>query len=237
MSAQDAVTTKSGSKSAKSGKGKSKSKGGKAKQAKASKAEAAADITLTDVPGGTELRFIANGGADGGIMKLGKAVIGNSAQKIIDGFFERIGEAMGVTVTPLGTIAVAQGVRPDQFTLASVDPDGLSFFELRAAIHDLADAGRPTKALEGAMWHKLSNPLSALLMPVLGAIAAFGLARSGKLFIRAIIGMALGFAYFVADNLALSLGNIGAYPPFLAAWAPFLLFLLIGEAVLIRGEE
>ena len=85
------------------------------------------------------------------------------------------------TVTPLGTIAVAQGVRPDQFTLASVDPDGLSFFELRAAIHDLADAGRPTKALEGAMWHKLSNPLSALLMPVLGAIAAFGLARSGKL--------------------------------------------------------
>jgi uncharacterized protein len=34
-------------------------------------------------------------------MKLGKAVIGNSAQKIIDGFFERIGEAMAVTVTPL----------------------------------------------------------------------------------------------------------------------------------------
>ena len=67
------------------------------------KAEAAADITLSDVPGGTELRFVANGGADGGIMKLGKAVIGNSAQKIIDGFFERIGEAMGVAVTPLGT--------------------------------------------------------------------------------------------------------------------------------------
>lgn len=41
MSAQDAVTTKSGSKSAKSGKGKSKSKGGKVKQAKASKHAAA----------------------------------------------------------------------------------------------------------------------------------------------------------------------------------------------------
>jgi carbon monoxide dehydrogenase subunit G len=65
------------------------------------KAEAAADIALADAPGGTELTFTANGGADGGIMKLGKAVIGNSAQKIIDGFFERIGEAMGTTVTPL----------------------------------------------------------------------------------------------------------------------------------------
>jgi carbon monoxide dehydrogenase subunit G len=65
------------------------------------KAEAAADIVLADAPDGTELIFTANGGADGGIMKLGKAVIGNSAQKIIDGFFERIGEAMGTEVTPL----------------------------------------------------------------------------------------------------------------------------------------
>jgi carbon monoxide dehydrogenase subunit G len=65
------------------------------------KAEAAADIVLADAPGGTELTFTANGGADGGIMKLGKAVIGNSAQKIIDGFFERIGEATGTEVTPL----------------------------------------------------------------------------------------------------------------------------------------
>jgi lipopolysaccharide export system permease protein len=49
--------------------------------------------------------------------------------------------------------------------------------------------------------------------------------------------MFLGFAYFVGDSFALAMGNLGAYPPFLAAWAPFLLFLLIGEAVLVRTEE
>jgi lipopolysaccharide export system permease protein len=74
-------------------------------------------------------------------------------------------------------------------------------------------------------------------MPLLAGVAGFGLARSGVLFVRAVIGMALGFTYFVADNFALAMGNIGAYPPLLAAWAPFLLFLLIGEAVLIRTEE
>jgi lipopolysaccharide export system permease protein len=74
-------------------------------------------------------------------------------------------------------------------------------------------------------------------MPLLGAIAAFGIARSGKLFIRAVVGMALGFTYFVVDNFALAMGNLGAYPPMLAAWAPFVLFLMIGEAVLIRTEE
>ncbi|KKI17809.1 MULTISPECIES: LPS export ABC transporter permease LptG [Sphingomonas] len=137
----------------------------------------------------------------------------------------------------VGTIVIARGVTPDQFTLSSVNADGLSFRALNEAIDDLAAAGRPTAALEGSLWHKLSGPLSSVLMPLLGAVAAFGIARSGKLFVRAVIGMALGFAYFVADNFALAMGNLGAYPPFLAAWAPFLLFLLIGEAVLLRTEE
>jgi carbon monoxide dehydrogenase subunit G len=65
------------------------------------KAEAAADITLSDDGGHTRLVFAATGGADGGIMKLGKSLIGKSAQKIIDGFFERFGEAMGAEVTPI----------------------------------------------------------------------------------------------------------------------------------------
>ncbi|MBB3474389.1 lipopolysaccharide export system permease protein [Sphingomonas sp. BK345] len=140
-------------------------------------------------------------------------------------------------LTPLGAVVVARGVTPDQFTLANVDGDALSFAGLRAAISDLEEAGRPTKSLEGVLWHKLSGPLSSVLMPLLGAVAAFGIARSGALFVRAVIGMALGFAYFMADKFALAMGNLGAYPPFLAAWAPFLLFLLIGEAVLLRTEE
>ncbi|RSU47524.1 LPS export ABC transporter permease LptG [Sphingomonas sp. S-NIH.Pt15_0812] len=140
-------------------------------------------------------------------------------------------------VTRIASMRVGHDVRSDQLTLSTIDPDGLTFGALRTAIEDLSDAGRPTKALEGALWHKLSGPLSSVLMPLLGAVAAFGIARSGKLFVRAVIGMALGFAYFVADNFALAMGNLGAYPPFLAAWAPFLLFLLIGEAVLVRTEE
>ena len=175
--------------------------------------------------------------AGGGLVSIIRAPAGRH-----DGDGWRVGPAKrfdvasGV-VTDLGSILVARGVRPDQFTLGTVDADGLSFVKLRDAIADLKGAGRPTKALEGSLWHKLSGPLSAMLMPLLGAVAAFGLARSGQLFIRAVVGMALGFAYFVADNFALAMGNLGAYPPFLAAWAPFLLFLLIGEAVLIRTEE
>lgn len=141
------------------------------------------------------------------------------------------------TQQTLPTLDVGKGITPDRFAYLKVDGDSLAFAPLAHAIAELKAGGRRTSELEGVLWHKISGPLSTLLMPLLGAVAAFGLARSGQLFVRAVIGMALGFAYFVADNFALAMGNLGAYPPFIAAWGPFLLFLLIGETVLIRTEE
>ena len=64
-------------------------------------AQGAADIRLADTDGGTLLSFDAVGKADGRVMALGKTLIGNSAQKVIDGFFASIGREMGVTVTAL----------------------------------------------------------------------------------------------------------------------------------------
>ena len=64
-------------------------------------AEGAAEIVLQDRGPDTELTFNATGGASGQLMRLGKAIIGNSAQKVIDGFFARFGNAMGAEVTPL----------------------------------------------------------------------------------------------------------------------------------------
>ncbi|MFS0848373.1 LPS export ABC transporter permease LptG [Novosphingobium panipatense] len=141
------------------------------------------------------------------------------------------------TTTTAPSATVAPGITPAKIFLSKVDPDAEDLFTLSHSIEAVEGAGRRTSELEAAWWHKLSGPLSSALMPLLGAVAAFGLARSGALLIRAVIGMALGFAYFVFDNAALAMGNFGGYPPFLAAWAPFVLFALIGETVLIRTEE
>jgi len=140
-------------------------------------------------------------------------------------------------VRKLPVLDTLSGIEPTRFTLAKVSAANQDFITLRGSIGDLDRAGRPSAEARTGWWHKLSGPLSTVLMPLLAALAAFGLARSGQVLIRAAIGMALGFAYFVVDNFSVALGNVGAYPPFLAAWAPFLLFLFIGETVLVRSEE
>lgn len=64
-------------------------------------AQASAEISLVDAGDDTILTFEAIGKADGGIMRLGRAIVGNSAQKVIDGFFETIGKQMPASVTAL----------------------------------------------------------------------------------------------------------------------------------------
>jgi lipopolysaccharide export system permease protein len=134
-------------------------------------------------------------------------------------------------------LTALQGVEPERLRLARVDPEQTDYFTLKDTIAQMERAGLRTAEARAGLAHKISAPLSTLLMPLLAALAAFGLARSGQVLLRATIGMALGFAYFIADNFSLAMGNVGVYPPLLAAWAPFFLFLLIGETVLIQSEE
>jgi lipopolysaccharide export system permease protein len=149
----------------------------------------------------------------------------------------RIYDANMNVVRRLPTLRAMNGVTRNQLTLAKVDPTELSYWTLKKRVAELEAAGRPADEARAGLAHKITQPLSTVLMPLLAAIAAFGLARSGQVMVRAVIGMALGFTYFVVDNFSLAMGNAGTYPPLLAAWAPFFLFLLIGETVLIRTEE
>lgn len=126
---------------------------------------------------------------------------------------------------------------PERFIALAVKPDRTSYIALRSAISELETEGYPTDLLKASLWHKISGPLSTVLMPLLGALAAFGASRGGQLFVRVVMGMALGFAFFVADNLLVALGQFGATPPILSAWAPFGLFALLGVTVLLYTEE
>ena len=64
-------------------------------------AQAEADISLFDHADGTLLEFHATGGGSGRIMKFGKKLIGSSAQRIIDRFFERFADAMHANIVTL----------------------------------------------------------------------------------------------------------------------------------------
>ncbi len=127
--------------------------------------------------------------------------------------------------------------RPERFLALTVKPDQVSFFALYNSIQELKKEGLPTDRLMTSLLQKIAGPASSMLMPLLAALAAFGVHRAGSLVVRLVIGMALGFSFFVADNFMLAMGQFGVAPPLLAAWAPFLLFLIVGYMVIFQTEE
>ena len=102
---------------------------------------------------------------------------------------------------------------------------------------DLQAAGRPTGPLEASLWHKISGPLSAVLMPLLAAVAAFGLARAGQLFLRAVIRDGARLRLFRGRQFRSGDGQFRRLPAFARRLGAVPAFLLIGETVLIRTEE
>ena len=116
-------------------------------------------------------------------------------------------------------------------------PTSATSWRCGSDIADLEAAGRPTDEARAGLWHKISGPLSTVLMPLLAAVAAFGLARSGQVLLRAADRHGARLRLFRGRQFQPRAGQYRRLPAWLAAWAPFLLFLLIGEAVLIRSEE
>jgi lipopolysaccharide export system permease protein len=200
------------------------------------------DLVRARLVGGTGRGFHADGvtiyqrdnGAIARIVDAARATPDGAKWRLDD---VRIYDSAMNLIRKVPHLEALAGLGPDQLRLAKVDANETSFVQLYRKISEMEAAGKPTAEARAGLWHKISGPLSIVLMPLLAAVAAFGLARSGQVLLRATIGMALGFAYFVADNFSLAMGDVGAYPPMLAAWAPFFLFLLVGEAVLIRSEE
>lgn len=65
------------------------------------KAGGAARITLADAGPDTVLAFKAEGKASERLLALGRPLVGNSVQRVIDRFFQRFADVMQVELTPI----------------------------------------------------------------------------------------------------------------------------------------
>jgi lipopolysaccharide export system permease protein len=155
------------------------------------------------------------------------------------GLLENVREANMVsrTVEVMPVMTWEPGVTAAHFFDHDVNPDHATLLDLAAAARNVSAVGKDPGALRSALYHKLARPLASLLMPLLGAVVAFGLARTGNVLARASFGLGLGFSYFIADNVIMAMGRSGALPPSVAAALPVLLFLIISEAILFRAEQ
>jgi lipopolysaccharide export system permease protein len=126
---------------------------------------------------------------------------------------------------------------PESLFALTLNPDRTSILELRRKIAQLEKDGAATRSALTSLLSRFSKPAATLVMPLLGAIAGFGIRRQRNLLQRAITGSALGFSYFVAENMMLALGKLGVAPAMIGAFFPFAIFMVVGFSILLAMEN
>jgi LPS export ABC transporter permease LptG/LPS export ABC transporter permease LptF len=112
-------------------------------------------------------------------------------------------------------------------------PEEMRFRELERLTSRLRAGGFSTAGLETALQSKIAQPALLPIMALLATPFAFRVGKRGTL-AGIGLGLSLGIVALVAGAFATKLGEAGALPPALAAWAPNVLFGLAAAYFLLR---
>jgi lipopolysaccharide export system permease protein len=125
----------------------------------------------------------------------------------------------------------------DDFGVVSVEPEELSYAMLRRQIKELRRKGVDTSESWVDLHLKLALPAASLMMMLVAVPLAVSGTRITSLATGIGVGFVVGFSYFVLVAFARALGQTGALPPALAAWAANAVFALVGGYYLLGTDQ
>ncbi len=128
-------------------------------------------------------------------------------------------------------------IQPSQIQESFASPETMSFWELPAFIETLKSAG--FSALRHRLyWHSvLAQPLLLSALVLIGAAFSLSPPRRGQTAILISCGIGVGFVIRFMSNLTSALGMAGTIPIGLAAWAPVVICVFIGMALMLHLED
>jgi lipopolysaccharide export system permease protein len=136
-----------------------------------------------------------------------------------------------------GTLAFPTDLTVNRVQRSFASPDSLSFWELPGFIRLLKRSGFSATQHELAFQALFALPLLCATMALLAAGFSMSQNRRGGTGKMVTLGASAGFSLFMISEIANQLGNSGAVPVVLAAWAPALAGLFLALALLLHLED
>ena len=125
-------------------------------------------------------------------------------------------------------------IQPNLLTLTVRDPQAISLTEMQNNIHYLKSIGLSTSSMEFTFWQRLVQPLTAIVMIALGVPFIFGSLRTVSTSLRMVMGIVIGFGFYILNQFFGPLSMVFQLPPFLAAVAPTIIFAMVCVILLRR---
>ena len=126
---------------------------------------------------------------------------------------------------------------PQDFQTATPKEDELGFFKLYDLIKQQEAEGSDVTRLRVNMQSRLATPFASLVMAFLGIPFALQKGRASGPALGLALSIAIGISYHLLQAMLAALGFSGVLPPLLAAWAPNMLFAMLGLYLLLSVRE
>ncbi len=127
-------------------------------------------------------------------------------------------------------------ISPQRVSISDKEIDEMNLRQLWKYISIQKKAQMSTVVHEINFWHRVFQPLSALVMMMLALPFIFGSLRDKTMGYRVMLGALAGFSFYILNKLMLSVGLIYLLAPFWITLAPTLLFLALTVMLLLKQE-
>jgi len=112
------------------------------------------------------------------------------------------------------------GVSPEVIAVASANPDEMSLYHLHQYVWEYYENDASGGRYEVEYWRRIIQPFATLIMMFLAIPFIFGPLRSATMGLRLVAGIAVGFAFFLLNQLLGPMSLVYDFPPLLAMSLP-----------------
>ncbi len=135
------------------------------------------------------------------------------------------------------TLELKTSLTPNRLLAGEMQPDRMSTMSLIDYISYLKQNNLQTSRQVVALWRKFSYPFTLLVMITIAAPIGFMQTRKGGVGAKVFLGILLGVAFYMVNQLALNVGMLKNLPPWFTALMPNTFALVIAILALYLMES
>lgn len=125
-------------------------------------------------------------------------------------------------------------LNPNVLSIGLLEPEEMPLTQLSSFTKHLKKNGVQSTEFQFSFWKRVLQPFTILIMLLLAVPFVFTAPRSINLGWQIVLGVVVGFVFYMLDSLLGQLSIVYQLPPFFAALLPILLFMGIGYYLLRR---
>lgn len=161
------------------------------------------------------------------------STIGWTMSGVMESSFKDIDK---VAITSFSEIPLVMSETPKDFYKLRKDPDTMSYFDLRKYIGKLEREGVSASKYKMDLAAKLAFPFVNFVVVLIAFPFGLVSARSSAMTLSIIVGVIVGFCYYIVHAFVLSLGNAELIAVVPAAWSANILMGCVGGYFLFDSE-